>query len=131
MVTDPVSDMFTRIRNATLRKMAEVNVPASGFKKRIADILKEEGYIKDFKMIDDEKSGVIRIYLKYSTRGESVITNIARVSKPGRKVYRKTDNLGKVMDGLGISIVSTPKGLMTDNECRKLNLGGEIIARVR
>ena len=130
MMTDPLADMFTRIRNALLRKYEATDIPTSNLKKKIAQILKEEGYIKDFKRIDDNKSGILRVYLKYSPRGESIINKIIRVSKPGQRIYRKVDELEKVLDGLGIAIVSTSKGMMTDRACRKLKLGGEVICKV-
>lgn len=126
-INDPIADMFTRIRNVNLRGFATVNIPASKPKKAIAKVLKQEGYIKDFKVIDDDKSGVIRIYLKYGPHGERVINKLVRVSKPGRKVYRKVHQFKKVLDGLGISIISTSKGIMADRMCRKLKLGGEVI----
>ncbi len=129
-VSDPIADMFTRIRNINLLGREPVNIPASKMKKAIAKLLKEEGFIKDYKFTKDDKSGVLRIYLKYGPHGERIINKIVRISKPGRRVYRKNDKLGKVLDGLGISIISTPKGLMTDHACRKLKLGGEVIGQV-
>lgn len=129
-VTDPVADMLTRIRNAIVRKSENVNMPSSNFKKALVKVFKDSGYIADYKHVDDKKSGLLKIYLKYGPDGESVITEIKRISTPGRRVYAGADNLPKVLDGLGISIISTPKGVMTDKECRKLNLGGEVICKI-
>ncbi|MFH1226874.1 MAG: 30S ribosomal protein S8 [Planctomycetota bacterium] len=129
-VNDPVADLLTRIRNAKVRKSENVDIPSSNLKKAIVKVLKESGYISDFKFVGDKKSGLLRIYLKYSPEGESMITEITRISKPGRRIYAGVNELPKVLDGLGLSIISTPKGVMSDKECRKLNLGGEIICKV-
>lgn len=129
-VSDPIADMFTRIRNVNMRGSETVNIPASRPKKAIAKVLKEEGYIKDFKFIKDDKSGILRVYLKYGSHGERILNKLIRISKPGRKIYRKANQLERVLDGLGTAIISTSKGIMTDQTCRKLKLGGEVIGHV-
>ena len=129
-MTDPIADMLTRIRNANTVGHETVEVPASNMKKSIAGILKEEGYIKDFEVIEDDKQGIIRVFLKYGANGEKVITNLKRVSKPGLRVYKKREDLPKVLNGLGIAIISTSEGLLTDKEARQKNVGGEVIAYV-
>lgn len=129
-VTDPIADMLTRMRNALVRKSENVDMPSSSFKKALAKVFKDSGYIADYKHIEDKKSGRLRIYLKYGPDGQSVISELKRISTPGRRVYAGTDKLPKVLDGLGISIISTSKGIMTDKECRKLNLGGEVICKI-
>ena len=129
-ITDLIADMLTRIRNANSAKHATVDVPASNMKKSIAQILLDEGYIKSFQLIDDGTQGVIRITLKYNAGKERVIANLRRVSKPGLRVYAGADDLPKVLRGLGIAIVSTSKGVMTDKEARKAHIGGEVLAFV-
>ncbi|MEW6026390.1 MAG: 30S ribosomal protein S8 [Planctomycetota bacterium] len=129
-VTDPIADMLTRIRNANRNRMPSVEMPASKEKKAILEVLKESGYIRDYKMIEDKKQGAIKVYLKYTVDDEAIINNLKRISKPGRRVYRKVDEMEKVLDGLGIAIVSTPKGVLTDHECRKLKVGGEVICHI-
>jgi len=129
-ITDPIADMLTRIRNANSARHETVDVPASNMKKSIAQILLDEGYIKSFQLIDDGTQGVIRITLKYNAGKERVITNLRRVSKPGLRVYAGADELPKVLRGLGIAIVSTSKGVMTDKEARKAHIGGEVLAFV-
>ncbi len=129
-ITDPIADMLTRIRNANSARHETVDVPASNMKKSIAQILLDEGYIKSFQLIDDGTQGVIRITLKYNAGKERVITNLRRVSKPGLRVYAGADDLPKVLRGLGIAIVSTSKGVMTDKEARKAHIGGEVLAFV-
>ena len=127
-ITDTIADMLTRIRNANSAKHASVDIPASNLKKQIAQILQDEGYIKSFKVIDDKKQGIIRVNLKYTdTRGQ-VITGLRRVSKPGLRIYSNCKDMPKVMKGLGIAIVSTSKGIMTDKKARELNVGGEVLA---
>ena len=128
--TDPIADMLTRIRNANTAKKSSVDVPASNMKKAIAQILFEQGYIKSFEEIKDEKQGIIRITLKYDENGKRVISGLRRISKPGLRVYVNKDELPKVLNGLGIAIISTSKGIMTDKEARKQNLGGEVLAYV-
>ncbi len=127
-ITDTIADMLTRIRNANSAKHPTVDVPASNMKKQIAQILLDEGYIKNFKVIDDDKQGVIRITLKYTENKSQVITGLRRVSKPGLRIYSNSKDMPKVMKGLGIAIVSTSKGVMTDREARKNNVGGEVLA---
>ena len=129
-ITDPIADMLTRIRNANSARHETVDVPASNMKKSIAQILLDEGYIKSFQLIDDGTQGVIRITLKYNAGKERVITNLRRVSKPGLRVYAGADELPRVLRGLGIAIVSTSKGVMTDKEARKAHIGGEVLAFV-
>ena len=129
-ITDPIADMLTRIRNANSAKHETVDVPASNMKKSIAQILLDEGYIKSFQLVDDGTQGVIRITLKYNAGKERVITNLRRVSKPGLRVYAGADKLPRVLRGLGIAIVSTSKGVMTDKEARKAHIGGEVLAFV-
>ena len=129
-ITDPVADMLTRIRNANSAKHDSVDVPASNLKKSIAQILLDEGYIKSFTVEDDGTQGVIRITLKYLGNKEKVITGLRRVSKPGLRVYAGADELPRVLRGLGIAIVSTSRGVMTDKEARKLHIGGEVLAFV-
>ena len=129
-ITDPIADMLTRIRNANSAKHDTVDVPASNMKKAIAQILLEEGYIKNFQLIDDGTQGVIRITLKYGAGKEKVITGLRRVSKPGLRVYAGADELPKVLRGLGIAIVSTSKGVMTDKKAREAHVGGEVLAFV-
>lgn len=129
-ITDTIADMLTRIRNANSAKYPTVDVPASNMKKQIAQILVDEGYIKSFRVIDDDKQGVIRITLKYTENKSQVITGLRRVSKPGLRIYSNSKDMPKVMKGLGIAIVSTSKGIMTDREARKNNVGGEVLAFV-
>ncbi len=129
-ITDPIADLLTRIRNANSAKHESVDVPASNMKKAIVEILKEEGYIKEYQIIEDGKQGVIRITLKYGPKNEKVISGLKRVSKPGLRYYAGADELPRVLKGLGIAIVSTSKGIMTDKEARKANIGGEVLAFV-
>ena len=129
-ITDPIADMLTRIRNANSAKHETVDVPASNMKKAIAQILLEEGYIKNFQLIDDGTQGVIRITLKYNANKEKVISGLRRVSKPGLRVYAGADELPRVLRGLGIAIVSTSKGVMTDKAARAQHVGGEVLAFV-
>ena len=129
-ITDPIADMLTRIRNANNAKHDTVDVPASNMKKAIAQILLEEGYIKNFQLIDDGTQGVIRITLKYNAGKEKVLSGLRRVSKPGLRVYAGADELPKVLRGLGIAIVSTSKGIMTDKKAREAHVGGEVLAFV-
>ena len=127
-ITDPIADMLTRIRNANSARHDPVDVPASNMKKSIAQILLDEGYIKSFQLIDDGTQGVIRIALKYNAGKEKVISGLKRVSKPGLRVYAGADELPKVLRGLGIAIVSTSKGVMTDKKAREAHVGGEVLA---
>ena len=127
-ITDPIADMLTRIRNANNAKHDTVDVPASNMKKAIAQILLEEGYIKNFQLIDDGTQGVIRITLKYNAGKEKVLSGLRRVSKPGLRVYSGADELPRVLRGLGTAIVSTSKGVMTDKKAREAHVGGEVLA---
>ena len=129
-ITDPIADMLTRIRNANSAKHDSVDIPASNMKKAIAGILQEEGYIKNFQIIDDGTQGVIRVALKYNAGKEQVISGLRRVSKPGLRVYAGADELPRVLKGLGIAIISTSKGVMTDKKARELHVGGEVLAFV-
>ena len=129
-ITDPVADRLTRIRNANSAKHETVDVPASNLKKAIAQILLEEGYIKSFSLVDNGNQGVIHITLKYLAKKQSVISGLKRVSKPGLRIYAGADELPKVLKGLGIAIVSTSKGVMTDKKARELHIGGEVLAFV-
>ena len=129
-ITDPIADMLTRIRNANSAKHDQVDVPASNMKKSLAQILLDEGYIKGFQVIEDGKQGIIRITLKYGANKSQVITGLRRVSKPGLRIYTSYEDMPKVMNGLGIAIVSTSKGIMTDKKARKENIGGEVLAFV-
>ena len=129
-ITDPIADMLTRIRNANSAKHETVDVPVSNMKKAIAEILLEEGYIKSYEIIDDGKQGMIHITLKYGANKEKVISGLQRVSKPGLRVYAGRDELPRVLKGLGIAIVSTSKGIMTDKKARTEKIGGEVLAFV-
>ena len=129
-ITDPIADMLTRIRNANNARHTTVDIPASNMKKAIAEILNNEGYIKGYQIIEDGKQGVIRVTLKYTSNKEKVISGIKRISKPGLRMYAPADELPRVLKGLGIAIISTSKGIMTDKEARKLHIGGEVLAFV-
>ena len=129
-ITDPIADMLTRIRNANSAKHDTVDVPASNMKKAIAEILLAEGYIKSYQIVDDGTQGIIRIALKYNAGKEKVIQGLRRVSKPGLRVYAGADELPKVLKGLGIAIISTSKGIMTDKKAREEHVGGEVLAFV-
>ena len=129
-ITDPIADMLTRIRNANTSKHQTVDVPASNMKRAIAQILVNEGYIKSFGEIKDEKQGIIRITLKYDENGKRVISGLKRISKPGLRIYASKDELPQVLNGLGIALISTSKGIKTDKEARKDNLGGEVLAYI-
>jgi small subunit ribosomal protein S8 len=129
-LSDPIADMLTRIRNGSRVQKPEVKIRASKVCEGVASVLKEEGYIKDYDRIDDGKQGLLRVFLKYSQEGVAVISQIKRVSKPGRRVYSSTKDLPDVLGGLGIVIVSTSKGVMSDRNCRKENIGGELICTV-
>ena len=128
--TDPIADMLTRIRNANSAKHKTVDVPASKMKTAIAEILFKEGYIKSFELISNENQGIIRITLKYDEKGTRVIDGIKRISKPGLRVYANKEELPKVLNGLGIAIISTSKGLKTDKEAREAGMGGEVLAYI-
>jgi len=131
-MTDPIADMLTRVRNAVRNGSESVDMPTSNLKEAIAGVLKDEGYVRDFRVAEAEGAPVntLRIYLKYGPEGEKVITRIDRVSKPGARVYTAAGDIPRVLDGLGISIVSTSGGVVSDRKCRELNVGGEILCRV-
>ena len=129
-ISDVIADMLTRIRNANDAKHESVDIPASNLKKSIAEILLEEGYIKNFQIVEDGKQGIIRVTLKYAAGKQKVIHGLRRVSKPGLRIYSNCEDMPKVMNGLGIAIVSTSKGVMTDKKARQANVGGEILAFV-
>jgi len=129
-LSDPIADMLTRIRNALRINRNQVNVQASNICEGIAAVLKKEGYIEDFDRIDDSKQGILRIILKYDQDGHSIINEITRTSKPGRRVYSSVDKLPRVLAGMGIAIVSTSKGVMSDKSCREAKVGGEILCTV-
>lgn len=129
-ITDPIADMLTRIRNATLVKHEAVDIPSSRIKREIARILKEEGYIRDYTTIDDDKQGVLRLFLKYGPNKEQVVSGLRRISKPGLRVYASHDKIPRVLGGLGIAIISTSKGLMTDKQARDAGIGGEVMCYI-
>lgn len=130
MMTDPIADMLTRIRNANNAKHKSVDVPASKVKRQIAQILLDEGYIKNFDVVEDNKQGSLKIELKYAESGERVISGVKRISKPGLRVYVKCEDVPKVLGGLGIAIISTSKGILTDKKAREQGVGGEVICYV-
>lgn len=127
-ITDTIADLLTRIRNANAAKHATVDVPASNMKKSIIQILADEGYIKGFQVIEDGKQGIIRVTLKYGENKSHVITGLRRVSKPGLRIYSSCEDMPRVMKGLGVALVSTSRGIMTDKKARELNVGGEVLA---
>ncbi len=129
-ITDPIADMLTRLRNASAARHDSVDVPASKMKKAIAEILLEEGYIKSFQIVEDGGQGMIKITLKYTATGEKAITGIRRVSKPGLRVYAPADELPQVLRGLGVAVISTSRGVMTDKQARAAHVGGEVLAFV-
>ncbi|HAA90118.1 MAG TPA: 30S ribosomal protein S8 [Peptococcaceae bacterium] len=129
-MTDPIADFLTRIRNANQVYKEQVDIPASKMKKELAEILKREGFIKNYEYIEDGKQGILRLYLKYGPNKEKVITGLKRISKPGLRVYVKKHEIPKVLGGLGIAVISTSKGLMTDKQARKEGLGGEVICYI-
>ena len=129
-MTDPIADMLTRIRNANQNRAHDVTMPSSNMKEKIATILKDEGFIEDYKVEKNDVQNVLTLTLKYSENKERVITGLKRISKPGLRVYAKAENIPRVLNGLGIAIISTPKGVMTDKLARKNNVGGEVIAYI-
>ncbi|KAA0948608.1 30S ribosomal protein S8 [Sporosarcina sp. ANT_H38] len=129
-MSDPIADMLTRIRNANMVRHEKLEVPASNMKKEIAEILKREGFVRDVEYVEDNKQGIIRIFLKYGQNNERVITGLKRISKPGLRVYAKTSEVPKVLNGLGIALVSTSNGVLTDKEARAKQVGGEVVAYV-
>ena len=129
-MTDPIADMLTRIRNALMASYNAVDVPGSRMKINIAKVLKSEGFIKNFKLIDDKKQGIIKIYFKYDEKGEPIIDGLKRISKPGCRIYVKGDKIPKVLNGFGINILSTSKGIITEKQAREMGVGGEVICSV-
>jgi len=129
-LTDPIADMLTRVKNACLIRKKEVNMPSSRMKEEIARILKEEGFIKNFRVVDDNKQGILNIILRYSEKNESVISGARRVSKPGCRIYCTKYDIPKVLDGLGIAIISTSKGILTGRKCEELGVGGEVLCYI-
>ena len=129
-ITDPIADMLTRIRNACMASFEAVDIPASKLKQEISRILKEEGYIREIKIINDQVQDILRLYLKYDNANRPIINNLKRISKPGRRVYVKKDDIPRVLGGLGIAILSTSKGIMTDKNTRKAQLGGEVLCYI-
>jgi small subunit ribosomal protein S8 len=130
MVTDPIGDLLARIRNGSMAEHEKVDIPASKLKVRVVEILKDEGFIKNFRLIEDTKQGVLRVYLKYGPGQERVITGLRRVSKPGRRLYVAADKVPSVLGGMGVAILSTSRGVMTDRESRKAQVGGEVLCYV-
>ncbi|MCD7036592.1 30S ribosomal protein S8 [Metabacillus sp. GX 13764] len=130
VMTDPIADLLTRIRNANMVRHDKLEVPASKIKKEIAEILKREGFVRDVEYVEDNKQGVIRIFLKYGSNNERVITGLKRISKPGLRVYAKATEVPRVLNGLGIAIISTSQGVLTDKEARAKQAGGEVLAYV-
>lgn len=130
VMTDPIADMLTRIRNANMVRHESLELPASGIKREIANILKREGFIRDAEYIQDNKQGILRIFLKYGPNNEKVITGLKRISKPGLRVYANSADVPRVLSGLGIAILSTSKGVLTDGEARQNRVGGEVLAYI-
>lgn len=130
VMTDPIADMLTRIRNANAVRHDKLEVPASNIKKEVANILKREGFVRDAEFIEDSKQGIIRIFLKYGSDNERVITGLKRISKPGLRVYAKNSEVPRVLGGLGVALISTSQGVMTDKEARQNKVGGEVLAYV-
>ncbi|MEW5783716.1 MAG: 30S ribosomal protein S8 [Bacillota bacterium] len=130
MMTDPIADMLTRIRNANMVRHSTVEIPASNLKRSIAEIMKQEGFIKDYDYIQDQKQGIIRIQLKYGKDSQRIISGLKRISKPGLRVYANKDELPKVLGGLGIAVISTSQGVMSDREARKTGCGGEVVCYI-
>lgn len=130
MRSDPIADLLTRIRNASRAEHEKVDVPASKIKARVAEILKDEGFIKNYRVLEDNKQGTLRIYLKYGPGNEKIISGLVRVSTPGRRMYVAHDKIPSILAGMGVTIVSTPRGVLTDREARKQKVGGEVLAYV-
>jgi small subunit ribosomal protein S8 len=130
MMTDPIADFLTRIRNASRAEHEKVDIPSSKLKLRMAEILKDEGFIKNFRVIEDNKQGTLRVYLKYGAGNEKIISGIVRISRPGRRVYVTKDKIPSILAGMGVAILSTSHGVMTDRQVRKQKLGGEVLAYV-
>ena len=130
MVSDPIADFLTRIRNASRAEHEKVDIPSSKLKLRMAEILKDEGFIKNFRVIEDNKQGTLRVYLKYGAGNEKIISGIVRVSRPGRRIYVTKDKIPTILGGMGVAILSTSAGVMTDRQVKKQSLGGEVLAYV-
>ena len=130
MVSDPIADFLTRIRNASRAEHEKVDIPSSKLKLRMAEILKDEGFIKNFRVIEDNKQGTLRVYLKYGAGSEKIISGIVRVSRPGRRIYVTKDKIPSILGGMGVAILSTSAGVMTDRQVKKQHLGGEVLAYV-
>ena len=130
MTSDPIADLLTRIRNASRAEHEKVDIPASKLKIRIVEILKEEGFIKNFRVLEDKKQGTVRVYLKYGTANEQIISGLVRVSTPGRRVYVGHDKIPSILGGMGVALLSTSRGVLTDREARKQKTGGEVLAYV-
>ena len=130
MKSDPIADMLTRIRNASRAEHEKVDIPASKLKVRLAEVLKDEGFIKNFRVLEDKKQGVLRVYLKYGAGNEKMITGLVRVSTPGRRVYVGHDEIPTILGGMGVAVLSTPRGVVTDRDARKQKTGGEVLAYV-
>jgi small subunit ribosomal protein S8 len=129
-VTDPIADMLTRVRNASLAEHEKCDIPASKLKVRIAELLKDEGFIKNFRVLEDRRQGMLRVYLKYGTGNEKMISGLVRVSTPGRRVYVTHNKIPSILGGMGVALVSTSRGVVTDREARKQKVGGEVLAYV-
>ena len=130
MKSDPVADLLTRIRNASRAEHEKVDIPSSKLKVRVCEILKDEGFIKNFRVLDDQKQGTLRVYLKYGPANEKIISGLVRISKPGRRVYVTHDKVPSILAGMGVAIVSTSRGVYTDRDARKQKVGGEVLAYV-
>ena len=130
MMSDPIADLLTRIRNASRAEHEKVDIPSSKLKVRITELLKEEGFVKNFRLIEDSKQGVLRVYLKYGPGNEKMISGLVRVSRPGRRIYVGKDEIPAILGGMGVAILSTSRGVMTDRESRKQQVGGEVLAYV-
>ncbi len=130
MMSDPIADLLTRIRNASRAEHEKVDIPASKLKVKISELLKDEGFIKNYRLIEDDKQGVLRVYLKYGAGNEKMISGLVRVSRPGRRVYVGKDKIPSILGGMGVAILSTSRGVMTDRQSRKQQLGGEVLAYV-
>ncbi len=130
MYSDPIADMLTRVRNASRAEHEKVDIPASRLKVRIAEVLKDEGFIKNFRVLEDKKQGMLRVYLKYGTANEKMISGLVRVSTPGRRIYVKHDEIPMILGGMGVALLSTSRGVLTDRDARKQKTGGEVLAYV-
>ena len=130
MMSDPIADLLTRIRNASRAEHEKVDIPASKLKVRVTELLKDEGFIKNYRLIEDDKQGILRVYLKYGAGNEKIISGLVRVSRPGRRVYVTKDKIPSILGGMGVAILSTSRGVMSDRDSRKQQLGGEVLAYV-